>query len=106
MSSLVSGVTHPAFAAVEAINAALDELGEASLWSLSTADAALLVVEVEKLARRVTSAQLTVLSQANSVAVRTLTGARTTPLWLRSAADVPVGVGKNRLARQQQVAER
>src|SRR5437868_12097829 len=45
MSSLVSGVTHPAFAAVEAMNAALDELAEASLWSLPTAGAAQLVVE-------------------------------------------------------------
>jgi|SRR5665213_276021 len=106
MSSLVSGVTHPAFAAVEAVNAALDGLADAALWSLSTADAARLVVEVEKVSRRVTAAQLTVLAQANSVAVRTLTGARTTPLWLRAAADVPVWVGKNRLALHQQLAGR
>ena len=103
---MVSGVTHPAFAAVEAVNAALDELAGAALWSLPAADAARLVVEVEKVSRRVTSAQMTVLAQANSVAVRTLTGARTTPLWLRAAADVPVWAGKNRLGLHQQLAGR
>lgn len=106
MSSVISGVTHPAFAAVEAINAALDVLAGASLWSLPTADAARLVVEVEKVARRVTSAQLTVLAQAESVAVRTLTGARTTPLWLRSAADVPVWAGRDRLALHRELRGR
>ncbi len=102
----MSGVTHPAFAAVEAVNAALDELAEASLWSLPTADAARLVVEVEKVARRVASAQLTVLAQAESVGVRALTGARTTPLWLRSAADVPTWAGRDRLALHRELAGR
>jgi len=106
MSSLVSGVTHPAFAAVEAVNAALDELADASLWSLSTAEAARLVVEVEKVSRRVGSAQLMVLAQADSVAVRALTGARSTSLWLRGAADVPVFAGRGRLALHHQLTGR
>ena len=99
-------MTHPAFAAVDAVNAALDELAEASLWSLPTAEAARLVVEVERVARRVASAQLTVLAQGESVAVRTLTGARTTPLWLRAAADVPAWAGRDRLALHRQLANR
>jgi hypothetical protein len=74
MSSLVGGVTHPAFAAVDAVNAGLDELAGASLWALPTAELAALVVAVEQVSRRVASAQMTVLGQAESACVRTLTG--------------------------------
>ena len=106
MSSLVGGVTHPAFAAVDAVNAGLDELAEASLWALPTAELAALVVAVEQVARRVTAAQMTVLGQAESGCVRALTGARSTPLWLRAAADVPVWVGRGRLVLHHQLAGR
>jgi hypothetical protein len=52
MSSAVSEYKHPAVAAVEAMNVALDEFADASLWSMPVRDLAALVIAVEKLARR------------------------------------------------------
>ena len=105
----MSDYKHPAVAAVEAMNLALDQFADASLWSMSVRDLAALVVAVEKLARRVAAVvavQVSVLGQADSALVRTLLAAKTTPVWLHAAADVPRWVGRARLVLHQRLAER
>jgi uncharacterized protein DUF222 len=106
MSSVVGDYKHPAAAAVEAMNVALDEFSDASLWSMSVRDLAALVVAVEKLARRIAAVQVSVLGQADSALVRNLLAAKSTPVWLRTAADVPTWVGRARLVLHQRLAER
>ena len=98
MSSTGTDYQHPALDAVATIGAGLDELAEASLWSLSTAEVARLVVAVERIDRRVAAAQVAVLGQADSCGVADQTGASSTAVWLHNVADLPVGVGRARLA--------
>jgi hypothetical protein len=97
MSSLLVDQVHPAAKAVAAMNAALDDFAAASLWSMSMREVADLVVEVEKFANRVNSAQVAVIAQADKSLVRTLAGAKTTHAWLKTAADVPPWHGRARL---------
>jgi Domain of unknown function (DUF222) len=106
MSSAVSDYRHPAVEAVDAMNVALDEFGEAALWSMPMRDLAALVVSVEKVARRVAAAQVAVLGQADGALVRTLVGAKSTPVWLHTAADVPAWVGRARLGLHHQLTQR
>jgi len=97
MSSLLVDQTPPAAEAVAAMNAAIDEFGEASLWSMSIHQVAALVIEVEKLANRVDAMKVAVLAQADKSLVRTLGGAKTTYRWLHTVADVPAWQGRARL---------
>ena len=86
--------------------AGLDALGEASLWSLSTVDVGQLVIAVERISRRVCAAQVAVLAQADRSGIADHTGASSTAVWLHNVADVPVGVGRARLALHQGLANR
>ena len=98
MSSTGADYQHPALDAVATILAGLDELAEASLWSLSTAEVGRLVVAVERIGRRLAATQVGVLAQADSCGVADQTGASSTAVWLHNVADLPVGVGRARLA--------
>jgi hypothetical protein len=106
MSSVVSDYRHPAIEAVAAINAALDELAAASLWSLRAAELAELIVAAEKIGRRIAAAQLPLLAQADSTGLASELASTSTPSWLRSVADVPFGVGKARLQLHRSLSSR
>jgi hypothetical protein len=80
------------------ISIALDELGEANLWSLPAAQLGELVVDLERIGRRVAAAQLAALAQADGARIGLEQGATSTAVWLRNVADVPIGAGKARLA--------
>jgi hypothetical protein len=97
MSSLLVDQARPATEALAAMNGALDDFAQASLWSMSIRELAALVIEVEKLANRVDSVQVAVLAQAEKSLVRTLLGAKSTHAWLKTAADVPNWMGRARL---------
>ena len=88
------------------IAAGLDALGEASLWSMSTAEVGQLVVAVERIARRVAAAQVTVLAQADRSGIADQTGASSTAVWLHNAVDIPVGVARARLVLHHALARR
>ncbi|HZV27692.1 MAG TPA: hypothetical protein VFG00_15550, partial [Acidothermaceae bacterium] len=90
MSAATTDYQHPAVAAVATISAGLDAFGEASLWSMSTADIAQLAVAAERIARRVCAMQVAVLAQADRSGVAQLTGASSTAVWLHNAVDLPV----------------
>jgi len=106
MSSIGAEYQHPALDAVAAIAAGLDELADASLWSLSTADVGQLVIAVERIARRVSSTQVAVLAQADRSGIADQTGSSSTAVWLHNVADLPVGIGRARLALHQALANR
>jgi hypothetical protein len=106
MSSVTSDYRHPAVEAVDAMNVALDGFADAALWSMPMRDLAALVVSVEKVARRVAAVQVAVLGQADGALVRTLVGAKSTPAWLHTAADVPAWAGRARLGLHQRLTER
>jgi hypothetical protein len=106
MSSVESDYRHPAVAAVATINAGLDELQAASLWSLTAAELAVLVVEAEKISRRIAAAQLPLLAQVDSTGLAYELAATSTPAWLRNVADVPFGVGKARLRLHRSLGSR
>ena len=89
---------HPAVVAVDTIAAALDALAEANLWSLPDRELGELLVDLERLARRLAHAQLTALGQAAGSGLASRDGATSLPAWLRAAADVPIGAAKARLA--------
>jgi len=98
MSAETTDYQHPAVAAVATISAGLDAFGDASLWSMSTADIAQLAVAAERIARRVCAMQVAVLAQADRSGVAQLTGASSTAVWLHNAVDLPVGLARARLA--------
>jgi hypothetical protein len=98
MSAVTTDYQHPAIEAVAMIVAGLDALREASLWSMSTVDVGQLVVAVECIDRRVSAAQVAVLAQADRSGIADQTGASSTAAWLHNVADLPVGVGRARLA--------
>jgi hypothetical protein len=106
MSSTDTDYQHPAVGAVAVIGAGLDALSEASLWSMSAAEVGRLVVAVERIARRVSAAQVSVLAQADRSGIADQTGASSTPVWLHNVADLPVGVGRARLALHHALATR
>jgi hypothetical protein len=106
MSSAVADYRHPAVEAVAAIDAALTELAEAPLWSMPAADVARLVVAVERIDRRLEAAKVELLAQADRSDVAAQTGASSTVAWLRDVADVPVRVGRARLALHRELANR
>ena len=86
--------------------AALDDFSAASLWSMNVAELADAVATLERMSRRLSAAQLRLLAQADSFGVAAQTGASSTAVWLRSVADVPVGVGKARLALHRELTNR
>lgn len=88
------------------ISAGLDALAEASLWSMSTDEVGQLVVAVERIDRRVSAAQVAVLAQADRSGIADQTGASSTAVWLHNVADLPVGVGRARLALHRALATR
>jgi hypothetical protein len=92
--------------AVAAISAGLDELAEASLWSMPAADVGGLVVALERLGRRLGAAQLVALAQADSCQVARSTGAVSTAAWFRELADVQPGVCKARLGLHRALVDR
>ncbi|HWF41900.1 MAG TPA: DUF222 domain-containing protein [Acidothermaceae bacterium] len=98
MSAVTTDYQHPADAAVATISAGLDAFGEASLWSMSTAEVGQLAVAMERIARRVAAAQVSALAQAERSRIADQTGASSTAVWLHNATDVPVGAARARLA--------
>jgi hypothetical protein len=106
MSAITSDYQHPAVEAVAMINAGLDALAEASLWSMSTADVGQLVMAIERIARRACAAQVAALAQADRCGIADQTGASSTAVWLHNVADLPVGVGRARLALHHALASR
>jgi hypothetical protein len=106
MSSTDSDYQHPAVAAVASIAAGLDAFGDASLWSMSTADVGQLVIAMERIGRRVCAAQVSALAQADRSGIADHTGASSTAVWLHNVADLPVGVGRARLALHHALANR
>ena len=106
MSSTLTGFAHPAEQAVAAIGAHLDEVFDASLWSMPAADLSRLVVALEKMSRRMDAAKLIVLAQADASGVAAQTGATSTAKWLHQVADVPIWAGKARLRLHRDLADR
>lgn len=106
MSAVTTDYQHPAIEAVATMMAGLDALAGSSLWSMSTTDVGQLVVAVERVARRVSAAQVAVLAQADRSGVADQTGASSAAVWLHNVADLPVGVGKARLALNRGLATR
>ncbi len=106
MSANPTDYQHPAVAAVATISAGLDAFGDASLWSMSTADVGQLVVAMERVARRVSAAQVSALAQADRSGVADQTGASSTAVWLHNVTDLPVGIGRARLALHHALANR
>ncbi|MDQ1465245.1 MAG: hypothetical protein QOC73_2186, partial [Actinomycetota bacterium] len=106
MSSTLTGYAHPAEQAVAGIGACLDEVFDASLWSMSAAELSQLVVTLEKMSRRVDAAKLIVLAQADASGVAAQSGATSTPKWLQQVADVPIWAGKARLRLHADLADR
>lgn len=88
------------------ISAGLDALSDASLWSMSTAEVGQLVVVMERLGRRLSAAQVTALAQADRSGIADHTGASSTAVWLHNVTDLPVGVGRARLALHLGLANR
>jgi hypothetical protein len=68
------------------ITAGLDAFGDASLWSMSTADVGSLVVAIERIARRISVAQVSALAQADRSRIADQTGASSTAVWLHNVA--------------------
>lgn len=91
-------LAHPAVEAAGAIGAALDALAEANLWSLPDGEMGSLLVELERLSRRLAHAQVVALGQANGTGLAVRDGATSLAAWLRAAADVPNATSKARLA--------
>ena len=89
---------HPAIVAVDTIATALDSLAAANLWSLPDRQLGELLLDLERLARRLAHAQLTALGQAAGSKLPTRDGATSLPAWLKATADVPIGTAKARLA--------
>jgi Domain of unknown function (DUF222) len=106
MSSTLTGFTHPAEHAVAAIGAHLDEVFDASLWSMPAAGLARLVVALEKMSRRLDAAKLIVLAQADASHVAAQTAATSTAKWLHHVADVPIWAGKARLRLHHDLTDR
>ena len=106
MSAVPTDYQHPAVAAVAMISAGLDAFADASLWSMSTADVGQLVVAMERLGRRVSAAQVSALAQADRSGIADQTGASSTPVWLHNVTDLPVGIGRARLALHQALTNR
>jgi len=106
MSSTLTGYAHPAEQAVAGIGACLDEVFDASLWSMPAAELSRLVVALEKMSRRVDAAKLIVLAQADASQVAAQTGAVSTAKWLQQVADVPIWAGKARLRLHADLADR
>jgi hypothetical protein len=106
MSSSAVTYRHAALEAVAAIGAGLDELAEASLWSMPVTELGELVVTLERLGRRVSAAQIEALAQADGGQVARQTGATSTVAWLRDVADVPPWAGKARLALHRSLVTR
>jgi hypothetical protein len=106
MSAATTDYQHPAVEAVATMVAGLDAFGDASLWSMSTDDVAQLVVAVERIARRVSAVQVSVLAQADRSGIADHTGSSSTAVWLHNVTDLPVGVGRARLALHQALANR
>jgi hypothetical protein len=106
MSAVPTDYQHPAVAAVAMIAAGLDAFGDASLWSMSTAEVGQLVVTMERIARRVSAAQVSALAQADRSGIAGQTGATSTAVWLHNVTDLPVGIGRARLALHQALANR
>lgn len=95
---LATSFDHPAVDAAGAIEAGLDALAAANLWSLPVAEVGRLVVRLEKLARRLAAAQLVALAQADAGSIAQHEGATSTAAWHKAVADVPVGATRARLA--------
>ncbi len=106
MSAVTSDYQHPAAAAVAMIEAGLDAFADSSLWSMSTADVGQLVVAMERIGRRTSAAQVAALAQADRSGIADQTGSSSTAVWLHNVADLPVGVGRARLALHQALAIR
>ena len=106
MSAVTTDYQHPAVEAFATIVAGLDAFAEASLWSLSTSDVAQLVIAAERIERRVSAVQVAVLAQAHRSGIADQTGSSSTAVWLHNVVDVPVGVGRARLALHQALTSR
>jgi hypothetical protein len=106
MSTTHPALVHPATDAVVAVSVALDELFGAALWSLNAAQLAVLVVGLEKQARRVAAAQVVLLGQAEMSLVAEHQGATSTAAWLKTAADVAPGITKARLGLHRSLGAR
>ena len=106
MSAVPTDYQHPAVAAVAVISAGLDAFADASLWSMSTADAGSLVIALERLARRACAAQVAALAQADRSGIADQSGASSTAVWLHNVTDLPVGIGRARLALHRALANR
>jgi hypothetical protein len=110
MPSSSSAYSHPAIDAITAMSAALDDFAESRLWSLSERELGPLVQSLERVSHRVSAAQTQLVGQAASSGAAERDGATSTHAWLKAIADVPVAVGKARLAlhrslRARQIAD-
>src|SRR5690348_14281586 len=97
MSGLGTGFDHPATEAVAAIDAALDALQDANLWSLPTAELGRLLVGLETTARRLDAARVELTAHAEKSGVAQREGAVSLAAFLRARADVAPRVTRGRL---------
>jgi len=74
---------HPALVALGELDTALDQLGEANLWSLSPAQLRGLRVDLERVSARLASATLTVTRELDASGAAVETGAVSSAGWLR-----------------------
>lgn len=74
---------HPALVALGELDTALDQLGEANLWSLSPAELRGLRVDMERVSARLAAATLTVTLELDASGAAVETGAFSSAGWLR-----------------------
>jgi hypothetical protein len=96
--TISADLEHPALAAAETIATGLDTLAAANLWSLPEPELGGLLIELERLSRRLAHAQIVALAQADGSGLAVRDGATSLPAWLRAAADVPIAASQARLA--------
>jgi Domain of unknown function (DUF222) len=106
MTSMGSGFDHPAVEAVGMLDAALDTLADAALWSLPVAQLGRLVAEVERVSRRLDAARVALVAQAEMAGVADHESATSVRAWLHAVADVPAGATKARLGLHRELVNR
>ena len=97
MSGIGTTFEHPAALAVAEMASCLDAFRAASLWSMPPGELARLLVEVERVARRLDAARVALTAQAEVSRVADHEGATSLAALLRARADVAPGHTRARL---------
>jgi hypothetical protein len=79
---------HPALVAPGEIDAALDSLADANLWSLSPCQLRELRIDLERVSARFAAAGLTVTRELDASGAAVVTGALSSAGWLRGTCRI------------------